>query len=1422
MKVSCPSCQTNYNIDDKRIPPGGAKLKCARCQTTFPIRASESVSAPTPAAIPLPGPATPMAIPLPGPSAPAAAAIPLPGPSTPPPARFPTAEDSETTRVFTMPVPNEAYRDNAPPAPGITPPFAAIPLPGRAAPPPPVDDFDINEEPVAGEAYDAPGGDAIPLPGASDGFGAQDGFSSSVPSDAIPLPGAAPGYTDAPSSFDYAADPYAAGDAVALPPPAAADPYASADPYAADPYAPADPYASADPYAADPYAPADPYAADPYAAAPALDAIALPPPPAPEESFAGVAEGDTFALPPVPSTDAYATGAEESFGAAPEAQDTFALPPPPAEESFAEVAPVEEDPFALPPPPAALLEEDPFALPQAGAGDDFAVEGSVVDDPFDLPPPSSGTPDAFASASSAPPSTVDVGMDFSEPPPGMPMAQASIPDALEFDPTAPLPGGDDLEADLSAPLPPMPNPGAADGLEMLSFIDDAAKGSAPAKPKSNARRYQVRRRSGKVFGPFEEGVVVKMLEDGQLLGNEDVSADGEGWTPIGTVGAFAAAIQKLMEGPGTPAPAPNAPAAATVEASAKAAVPASSAANMERLNQLYGGRMAQVSVVDNTSRAEILLGKVKQRLPLVISTAAAVAVLGVGLGFGATRYGVFGVKKLFPSQVSAGSAEAADVEAARKALLQDSVKGYKQAATLSAKVLATKEYPEVRALWCQSIFYLQRRYSAAEPADQNLCHAEETRGALELLGEQNLEYVKFAAGEALARRDPAAALEPLQRAWSTEAHRADVELALLLAEAQAKRSQNAQAIDTLKGVLTRAPELTKAHHALGNLYQAENKADEAAKAYEAALKADPTHIISAVELAAVQLLLRKDAQAGYDAAERALDEKVKGDMGPAELSRAHTLKGIALFQLFKLQDAEKELRGALEKEPNNLQVKAFLARVLHAQSRFQDALPFYEAVTQADPKDLEAVSGHITTLVTLGKMEDAQKLVAEASKRFPANPQIEYLYGRIDEARDNNATAEEHYKAALKADEKLIGAHVALGRLYLRLNRDEQARAQFEQAATKAPDNAAVRVGLGELALDASDLPRAQEEFARAVQLDPNLADAHLGLSRLALLNGDLTTADTESQKALELDPHTLKGGRLQRGTVLLRLGKLDEAKTELEQAKKEEPRSVGIATMLGAVYIDKGTVARDAKKATEANDFFKEAEINLMLALKSEPSNPEANFFMAQGRAKRGEFTQAIDNMRTAVDRAPKRADYRFVMGNIYRDAKQPTDAFTEWKQAVTLDPKRVEAYEAIGQLHLERNELDDAISAFQSALKVDPQRSLSLAAIGDAHFIALRWKDALRSYEAALKLDPTLTPLYYKVGRSWSEQSQYAKAIDWYLKATTATPDNADVWYHLGYAYKEKGKKKDAVKSFQEYLTRKPDAQDRKEIEDEISFLK
>jgi tetratricopeptide (TPR) repeat protein len=1044
--------------------------------------------------------------------------------------------------------------------------------------------------------------------------------------------------------------------------------------------------------------------------------------------------------------------------------------------------------FNEPPPPAAP-EADPFALDFAAApagaapAPDFSLD-------FAEPPPSAAPPNP----------TVDFGdVDFGSPPPGAPAASA---DALEFDPTA-RPSGDDLEADLSEPLPPPPNAGPADGLEMLSFIDDAAGKEAGAKPDAKVRRFHVRRRSGKVFGPFDEGVIVKMLEDGQLLGNEDVSTDSENWSPIGTVPTFAAAIQRLMEGPSNKGAAPAATPVVSSTDAPRAADAADPQANMKRLEQLYEGRMAAVSVVDRSGQTE----KWKKRIPMMVGAGVGFVVLCVGVGteFG-SRYGAFGRKALFPSHVSAGSPEAAKVAEAHKALLQDTFESYKQAYTLSGQVLGTgTEYPAVRSLWCQSVHYLQRRYAAATPGDTDEC--KKRMPDIELLGEKDVDVIKAAAAAALTAHQPDSVIGSLSNAHSREDHQNDLELAFLLAEAYAQKRDETNAVATLKNVLAKDAKSAKAHHALGNLYQAAGKADEAAAAYAAALEADPKHVASAVELAAVELLVRKDAKKGSEAVERALATDVQSALGPAELARALGLRGVALFQAHKPKEAEAELKAALEKDPKSPFLRAQLAHVLRSQRNYEGALPLYKDLVAESEDNLEYAAGHITSLVMTGKMQDAADAVKKASERFPNEARIAYLYGRIEDALDKLSEAEGHYKRAIAADAELVEASLYLGRFYLRQRRNPEARAQFEQASAKAPDHAGVRAGLGELALAENNALLAQREFERAAQLDPNLADAHLGLSRVALLAGDLEKAKTEANRALELDPHLLKDGRLQRGLVLWRLGQLDEAVTELEKAKVEDPRSTTIPITLGAVLLEKGDLAG--------------AESNLGLALSNEPSNHEALYYLGLVKAKRLEFTGAVDNMRKAVERAPSRPDYHYAYGVILRDAKNLPEAMKEWRKSVALDPKNADAHEALGHAFLEQGQFDDAIAAFEASLKADSRRTRVLGSIGDAYFSSARWNDAIKRYQVALKADAGLTYVYYKVARAFTEQAQHAKAIDWYRQATKVEPENPMSYYYLGFAYKEKNKRREAVQAFKDYLTRKPDATDKKDIEEEIYDL-
>jgi predicted Zn finger-like uncharacterized protein len=1387
MKVSCPSCQTNYNIDDKRIPPGGAKLKCARCQNTFPIRPpSEGVA--TPVAIPLPGAAAPAsaAIPLPGAAAPASAAIPLPGAAAPASAAIPL--------------------------PGVAAPAsAAIPLPGAAAPA--ADPFAAYDDPYTprdqSESTRVVALSSLPTAAFRDTQGQQgqppaEGFNpNEVPSTA--------------RDFDFS-------DSA---PPPGADPYGQApDAGQADPFGSYNPGMEAQ--GAIPL-PGTAYPQEQQDAAYQQAAIPLP----------GGAE-DPFALPPPPAygSDAYA---QQS---APAQEDPFALPPPPAAPAEADpfALPQQEDPFALPPPPAAP-QEDAFALPPPPQAMEFPAMGAPTEQQPDqsfsfAPPPSDASdPDPFAVDLSEPPPSApapDFSLDFAEQPPQAAAPQAAAPqappnvgtdfgdvsfddplpaagppsagDSLEFDPTASpkAAAGDDLEVDLSAPLPPPPTSGSADGLEMLSFIDDAAKDSGPkaSAAATKVKRFHVRRRSGKVFGPFEEGVIVKMLEDGQLLGNEDVSTDSENWTPIGTVPAFAAAIQKLMEGPasktGLPAVSPSSEAPKADQA------PSANPANpsLDRMKQLYEGRMAAISVVDRSS----VYDKWRKRMPYLIAGGVVLVLVLIGSSFGFTRYGVFGHKKFFPPTVAAGSPQAAQVENARKALLADTYSSYQEARNLTAEVLKAKEYPEVRALWCQSIYYLQRRYAAAEQRDLTTC--SNAKEAFELLGSKNAEAVKAFAGSALARRQADEVLASLQDAYSREANANDMEIAFLFAEAQALKRQDKQALGTLEKVLKVRKDSAKALHMMGNLHRDANRPDDAVKAYEAALQADPKHVVSAVELAAVELLLRKgDAAKSLAAVEKALDEQALADLGPAEIARARGLKGVALAALFKLKEAETELKAALEKDPDSIFIKAQLARVLRANRDFAGALPLFEAAVKEEPGVLEYTEGHITSLVMTGKMDGALKAVEAANARFTNEPRIALLFGRIDDARDQIASAEKHYQRALKADPNLFEANLYLGRFYLRLRRTAEARPQLEEAAKKAPEDAGVRAGLGELALAENNVRLAEDEFKRARDLNPSLADAYLGLSRVALLGGDLEAARANANKALELDPHLLKDGRLQRGTVLWRLGQLDEAIAELEKAKVEDPRSINIPITLGAVLYEKGDLSG--------------AEKNLMLAIGREPSNHEALYHLAMVKAKRAEYSGAIDQMKLAVEKAPQRADYHYSLGEIYRKAERISEAIEEWNETIKRDPKHADAHEALGRAYLEAGKVDDAIPALDSALAVDPARKRVLGAIGDAYFTAGRWDEAIKRYERALKEAPELTYVYYKLGRAWSEREQHTKAIDWYKKAIAAEPTNAQAHYYLGFAYKDRFRKKEAAASFKKYLELKPDAEDKREIEDEIAAL-
>jgi tetratricopeptide (TPR) repeat protein len=965
---------------------------------------------------------------------------------------------------------------------------------------------------------------------------------------------------------------------------------------------------------------------------------------------------------------------------------------------------------------------------------------------------------------------------------------------LEFDPTggagAKKAPADDLEADLSAPLPQSSQApaGPSDGLEMLSFIDKTAR-EAGAKPDEmlNVRRFHVKRRSGKVFGPFEEAVIVKMLEDGQLLGNEEVSLDAESWHAIGTEPALQAVIARLMEAP-----------ARTQTQAQLQQVDDARGPSMDRLKQLYEGRMAAVAVVQSKEPIPF-----KKKLPFIVAGVLLVTFLlgGVMLGV-ATPYGFFALKVLFPAKVKPDTREFGYLQIARKGFLQDTWKSYKLAKDSANQALQIKDYPEARAIWCQAVFYLDRKFGKADPAELEQAQSELVN--VRLLGEKHPEVLKTEASAALSRKEADAALATIADAVARDGD--DLEALFLRAEAYLQKKQPAQAKAEFEAVLKTDPKSAKALHGLGMLHKQQNEVNEAAGKLAEALEADPAHLESAVELAEIVIIRRKEVERGNELLEKAVSDEGRPSLAPNALGKGLALKAESLVVQGKLNDAVPLFEEALKADPSNSFTNGRLAHAYAELHQPEKAAPLFRTAVKGQPESLEYTEGLLSTLITLSKMDEATQVMSAANTRFPGNATLSYLTARVADALGSTKDAEEAYKRAIAADPKIIDAYLYLSRNYMRDRRFKEATPVLENGLAQAPDNAAMRVGMGELALHERSLDRAEDEFKKAIQLNPYEADAHLGASRVSQERGKFELAATQVEKALELNPR-IPGGRLQRGVALWKLGRLDEAITELEAAHEAEPKVTQIVVTLGAVKFDKGDLAG--------------ALGHLNSALVAEPGHPDGNFYLARLKNAKNEQTQAIEAIKRALDANSKNPLYLYWFGRILADARKGDDAIAEFKLALEVDPKYADVLEALGKIYFERNDFKKAVDYYQQALAVDPSRLVVRALIGDAQVKMEDWSGAISSYLQALNADPDLKQAYAKLGLAYREKKQYPKAVEWYRKAVAAEPENADTWLELGFVNQEINKKKDAITAFKKFLELRPEAENKKEVEENIYFL-
>jgi predicted Zn finger-like uncharacterized protein len=945
---------------------------------------------------------------------------------------------------------------------------------------------------------------------------------------------------------------------------------------------------------------------------------------------------------------------------------------------------------------------------------------------------------------------------------------------------------------------------------LLDFIDDAGK--ADAAPKQE--QFRVRKRSGRVLGPFDAQVVLQMFAKGELLGSEEGSVDGVNWKPLGQFPAFADTIQRAMAsalGGMDDLPAPKgavaAPGPAPAAVADDLAVGTGDLLNAEKAKQAVERRRREAA--DRGKRKALVLISAGSLVLIV-------GVIGAGLNFG-TPYGWFGAKYFFPDPEpelavapTGPAAEALpplpsfgnEVDPA-ELLRRDTYVAYRQAVEQFSRVVDA------------------RKAVVPFPDDGKKAAAEQARalGYLVIVEELPAFLPQLQAALALAPGGDEQAVAIGQAAAAYGQGKWDDGIKLLQPLSDPARSLTSN-------------KLAEVHTWIGLGLKGKGDVDSAMKRFDEALQAHPRSPIALGQQAS--LLARSGGRPfALEYVEKVLAEN-------PDHARALILKGTLLLGESTTTDAGKALLVEMTEG-----VKAKFA---------------------SPAQQAEAYMGRAELAISTRAFPEGLRYLGAAVALVPTNRSLRVRAVAFALRLREYAIAREHAKALLAQVPDDPEGVIGLARAKLGTNDKLGAFTDLQVALKKHPDDAMLNFWFGVASKEMGKLPEARALFEKAQKLDPrraepvveNVSDA-VERGKLsdalqiadAAINGvdsgerhrvrsakatvyarrrQFPEADAEFKKALEENPRE-SDTRAHYAELLVAMKRLSDAEQQVNEAIAMDGKNPAVLLASGAIAEGRGEwkqardryeeamqlapnafepYARAAVVASKLKD-LQRARSLVETASQLRPTNPDVIAAQAIVMSA-SDPKQASQMLTTASEAAPEDPRMPFLLGQVYESMGANIEAVDALKRATTLAPEYDDAWFTLGKVNRDLGRTGDARAAFANVSRIDPSRADAWTETAD--LLAAQGDDdgALVAYEKALKAEPSNPGSVCAMGetlvvRMGEEARNLKRGVEMLERCVKMTPKHVSAWKNLGNAYRTNNRRKEAANAYKQHLTHNPD---------------
>ena len=290
--------------------------------------------------------------------------------------------------------------------------------------------------------------------------------------------------------------------------------------------------------------------------------------------------------------------------------------------------------------------------------------------------------------------------------------------------------------------------------------------------------------------------------------------------------------------------------------------------------------------------------------------------------------------------------------------------------------------------------------------------------------------------------------------------------------------------------------------------------------------------------------------------------------------------------------ARKQLADAVQRHPEDSELRLAYARLLVDLDDFDAARAEYKALLKAQPDNGQVVYSLALLSLEAGKLKDARSLFEKLVTLDYQTTQAYYYLGAIAEEQGNSQRAMQWYRKVTEGDH-WIEVQIRMARLEAQSGDVNDARERLRKVRLAHPAEAQ-RLFLveGEILSQVDLVEEAYALYSDYLASQPDDTEILYARALVAENLDRLDEAETDFRRILEIDPDNTRSLNALGYTLADRTDRYEEALGYVEKAYAQSPDDPAIIDSMGWVLYRLGRLQESRDYLQKAYDMTQDAEI--------------------------------------------------------------------------------------------------------------------------------------------------------------------------------------------------------------------------------------